>query len=79
MLNARVGVSWVECLQKLPMTPGSNQETWGREATAKAIWQGSGLQRFWEDGERWGYLCGPGVWTEHGCLQVGPGTLLGTS
>lgn len=52
MLNARVEVSWVSCLQKLPATPSSNQERWSKEATAKAVWQGWGLQGFWEDGER---------------------------
>lgn len=28
------GVFWAPCLQKLLMTPSSNQERWGREATA---------------------------------------------
>lgn len=72
MLNARVEVSWVSCLQKLPATPSSNQERWSKEATAKAVWQGWGLQGFWEDGERWGHLCEPGVSTRPNSLQAGP-------
>lgn len=40
-----LGVSWVACLQKLPMTPSSNQERWGREATTRPPYESLACKR----------------------------------